>query len=49
MSSKVTELQKQSKPQPAEATAEFMRELEEKVGASTARSLGELSNEFEVV
>ena len=39
VSSKVLELQKQSKPQPAEATAELMRELEEKVGASTARSL----------
>ena len=49
VNSKVDALQKQSKPQPSEATEALMRELEKKVGESTARSLGLLSKEFEDV
>ena len=46
---KITELQSQGTPQPTEATATLMRELEEMVVASTARSLGKLKDEFDVV
>ena len=38
---KIEELQRQDKPQPTEASAELMRELEEKVIASTVKSLGQ--------
>ena len=44
----VEELRGQAKPQPSEATSEFMRELEQKVLASTAKSL-KLENAFDVV
>ena len=46
---KIEELQRQAKPQPTEATAALMRELEEKVLASTVKSLGKLKGEFDVV
>ena len=49
VSAKITELQSQGTPQPTEATATLMRELEEKVVASTARSLGKHKDEFDVV
>ena len=46
---KIEELRRQAKPQPTEATAALMRELEEKVFASTVKSLGKLKGEFDVV
>ena len=46
---KIEELRRQAKPQPTEATAALMRELEEKVLASTVKSLGKLKGEFDVV
>ena len=49
MGDKVEELRSQAKPQPTEATAELMREPEEKVFASTVKSLSKLESAFEVV
>ena len=49
MGDKVEELRSQAKPQPTEATAGLMRELEEKVFASTVKSLSKLESAFEVV